>query len=199
MVINWYGEASFKIQSGNVVILTDPFESAVGLTAPRFKSDIVLKSQMSEEYISEKSSEARNIFGPGEYEVKGVEILGFPAENKAVYAIRLEDMKLGFLGELGNKELSAETMEALRGSDILFVPAGGEPYIDVREAVSLIKKLEPKIVIPSLFKVTGLKRKAGDISAFAKEMGQKGEEQEKLTIKAKEITWEGSKLVILSI
>ena len=108
-------------------------------------------------------------------------------------------MKLGLLGELMAKDLSPEAMEALSGADLLFVPAGGEPYIDVAGAVAVVKKLEPKIVIPCLYGVDGLKRKAGDVADFAKALGQKAEAQEKLTIKAKDITWEGSKLIILKI
>ncbi len=199
MVINWYGEASFKITSGDIAILTDPFESSVGLTAPRFKSDLALRSRPLPEYVSEKNFEARNIFGPGEYEVKGVEIRGYKAGAGAVYTLKIEDMKLGFLGELATKDLSPEAMEALTGAEMLFVPAGGEPYIDVAGGVSLVKKLEPKIVIPSLYKTKGLKRSAGDVADFAKAMGQKGDAQEKLTIKAKDITWEGSKLFILNM
>lgn len=199
MVINWYGESSFKIQSGELVVLTDPFESSVGLTAPRFKSDLILKSVATEDYVSEKSSETRNIFGPGEYEVKGIEIRGFPADGKAVYSLKMEDIKLGYLGELTAAQLSPEAMEALQNVDILFVPAGGEPLVAPNEAASLVKKLEPKIVIPSLFKVTGLKRTALDVSDFAKALGLKGETQEKLTIKAKDINWEGTKLVVLKV
>jgi L-ascorbate metabolism protein UlaG (beta-lactamase superfamily) len=200
MVINWYGESSFKIVSGNLTIVTDPFGSAIGLTAPRFKSDLVLRSKILPDYVSEKNSEARNIFGPGEYEVKGVEIRGHKAgENMVVYSLKIEDMKLGFLGELASKDLSSDALEAVSGADILFIPAGGAPYIDVGEAAALVKKAEPKIVVPSLYKVAGLKRPAGDIAMFEKALGSKSEAQDKLTIKAKDINWEGTRLMILKI
>ncbi len=199
MVINWYGEGSFKIQSGNVALLSDPFESSVGLSAPRFKADIILKTGPFGSYVSEKESEARNIVGPGEYEVKGVDIIGFGAGRGAVYSVRTEEMKLGFLGELSDATLSAEAIEALRNTDILFVPAGGEPYAAPEEVAKLVKKLEPKIVIPCFYKIPGLKRDAKDTTEFEKSLGLKVEEQEKLTIKAKDITWEGMKLITLKV
>ena len=199
MVINWYGEGSFKVQSGQVVIMTDPFESSSGLTPPRFKSDIILKTGAPSEYLSDKESEAKNIIGPGEYEVKDVGIRGYAAGAGAVYAVKVEDMKLGFLGGLENAELSADAMEALRNTDILFVPCGGKPYLEGSDAAKLVKKLEPKIVIPAFFKIKGLKRSADDTKDLEKAIGQKAEEQEKLTIKAKDITWEGTKLITLKV
>lgn len=199
MVINWYGEGSFKVQSGQSVIMTDPFESASGLTPPRFKSDVILKTGAPEKYESDKEFEAKNIIGPGEYEVKEIEIKGYQAGMGAVYAVKIEDMKLGFLGGLESAELGAPAMEALRNCDILFAPCGGAPYLDGVLAAKLVKKLEPKIVIPAFFKIKGLKRSAADTKDLEKAMGQKVEEQEKLTIKAKDIIWEGTKIITLKV
>ena len=42
MVITWLGQACFKIQSGDQVVVIDPFSKEIGLTPPRFKSDVVL-------------------------------------------------------------------------------------------------------------------------------------------------------------
>lgn len=204
MVINWYGEGSFKIQSGDIAILTDPFESSVGLTAPRFKADLILKTAIEKNYISEKSSETRTIAGPGEYEVKGIEVRGFPAAHKimgdaAVYRLKIEDMSLGVLGPLSSTELSESAVEGLSNLEILFVPAGGAPAIGADEAAKLVKKLGPRIVIPCFFKIPGLKRGAESVEVFAKALGQKAAPEEKLTIKIKDITWEGTKLIELKV
>ena len=205
MVINWYGEGSFKIQSGSVAIMTDPFESSVGLTAPRFKSDLVLKTEVDKVYVSEKTSEARNIGGPGEYEVKGVMVQGFPAAHKimgdaAVYRVKVEDMSLGILGPLSSAELTPDAVEALRNLEILFVPVGGAPAMEPAEAAKLVKKLEPRIVVPCFFKIPGLKRNAEGVESFSKALGLKAEPaEEKLTIKLKDITWQGTKLIILRV
>jgi L-ascorbate metabolism protein UlaG (beta-lactamase superfamily) len=204
MVINWYGEGSFKIQSGPLVILTDPFESGVGLTAPRFKSDLILKTAVEKAYISEKSSDARAIAGPGEYEVKGVEVRGYPAAHKimgdaAVYRIKLEDMSLGILGPLASADLADAALENLSDLEILFVPAGGAPAMPPAEAAKLVKKLEPRLVIPCFFKVPGLKRPAESPDAFAKALGIAPTTEEKLAIKMKDIAWEGTRLITLKI
>jgi len=47
MQITWYGQACFRIQSGDVTIILNPFDKSVGLNAPRGKADIVLLSNGS--------------------------------------------------------------------------------------------------------------------------------------------------------
>src|SRR3989344_8313602 len=102
MVINWYGEACFRIQSGDFVLLVDPFLGETGLTPPRFKASLTLRTKM-EKPIPYQIEDSPTIEGPGEYEVLGNEVIGvrLPAKEKEMltaYAVFLEDMKLGFLG-----------------------------------------------------------------------------------------------------
>jgi len=63
--------------------------------------------------------------------------------------------------------------------------------VDLKSAVKIIKQFQPKIVIPSFFKVPSLKRKAGDIKDFLEELNgakeKNGEAVEKLTIKRKNL------------
>ncbi len=200
MVINWYGEGAFRVQTGALTILTDPFESSTGLTPPRFRADLILKTGLFDSYISSKTQEGQHIIGAGEYEVQGIDVMGYTAGKGCVYVVKTEEIKLGFLGQLATADLSPATLTALRGIDILFVPVGGEPCLDAPSAAKLVKQLEPRIVVPSFYKIPGLKRAAAPVADFEKSFGQHIEEhQEKLTIKAKDIAWEGTKLVVLSV
>lgn len=197
MVINWYGESCFKIQSGETVILTDPFESSSGLTPPRFRADLILKSAMQQPspYFSYGTP---TLTGPGEYDVKEVEITGLANKTSTVYLIKMEDFKLCFLDGL-SQTLEPAILEKMDSIDILFIPAGGQPFIEQDEAAKLIKKINPKIVIPSLFKIPGLKRKSDDLKEFLKAIGQKeAEPQEKLTVKKKDLP-PSTRLVVLKI
>lgn len=220
MIINWYGEGCFKIQTGGLTLLTDPFESAAGLTPPRGKTDAVFKTLTSwptpmadgktaaqkGEPRSENEREGAEIRGAGEYEVKGVEVRGFPLLKessdkffKTVYKITAEEITCGFLGHL-NGELSPEATENLKEMDLLFLPAGGKPFLNQEAAAKLIKQLSPKIVIASFFKIPGLKRTSSDWKALAEEMDQKPEVMEHLTVKKKELREQkGTKLVILKV
>lgn len=199
MTINWYGEGCFKIVENGVIITTDPVESFTGLSSPRFKTDVVIKTMMNplspkdEKPIAQNDGETIVIAGPGEYEVKGIQITGWPLMKssgkdtlRSVFRIKTDDLTVGLLGHLAEFN-EPEILEELGDIDILIIPGGGAPFIGQEAAAKLVRQIEPKIVVPSFFKVPGLKRKTEDASDFLKELGQKAEPEEKLTIKKKEL------------
>lgn len=199
MVISFYGEGCFKLQSGDFTILIDPFDGKTGLTPPRFKADVILKTLTPLSPTDSSSFQSVNqlICGPGEYNVKNVNIAGFllPRESsekffKTVYLLEMEGINLCVLGHLS--EIPEPTiLEHLEKIDVLFIPAGGSPFLGQKSAVKLIKQIEPKIVIPCFFKIPSLKRPADKIDAFLEEFnGQKtkqAEPQEKLAIRKKDL------------
>lgn len=197
MIINFYGEGCFKIQDGDLVILTDPFDNKTGLSAPRFKADIILKTLTQFPIVNSQqiTFNSQLISGPGEYNIKNIDIVGFAlskefAENflKTVYLIKAENVNLCFLGHISEMPEPA-ILERIEEVDILFIPAGGKPFIDQKSAVKLIKQIEPKIIIPTFYKIPDLKRKADNLQIFIDEFNHKDkiEPQEKLTIKKKDL------------
>lgn len=195
MTISYYGEGCFKIQSGEITILTDPVSPQSGLTTPRFKADIILKTLTPFPIDEQPAADGqRLIYGPGEYNVKEIDILGLAnkkesAENfiKTIYLIKMESLKICLLGHLAEAP-EPDIAKHLEEIDILFIPAGGSPFIEQEAAVKLIKNIEPKIVVPSFYKIPGLKRKSDDLKIFLEEINHgKSETQEKLTVKKKDL------------
>ncbi len=193
MVINWYGEACFRIQTGDTVIVTDPPDAKSGLASPRGKVDVILRTRTELPISYTPEREDFHVEGPGEYEVKGVEIVGFHVPQKAkesviqtVYRVKAEDVRLAFLGHIAEVP-DAEVLERLGEIDVLFIPAGGEPFLSVEKAAKLVRQVHPKIVVATLFKIPKLARKAGDVKAFLEEIEQKATPQEKLVIKKKDL------------
>jgi L-ascorbate metabolism protein UlaG (beta-lactamase superfamily) len=206
MQINWYGEGCFKLVENGTTITVDPVESFTGLTAPRFKTDIVIKTLMDQINPEDDKpiagndpdatmggSEALVIAGPGEYESKGIHITGWPLQKssskevlRSILKIETDDISVGLLGHLADFN-DPEILEELGEVDILIIPGGGEPYIKQEAAAKLIRQISPKLVIPSFFKVEGLKRKSDDVSLFLKELGTKTEPVDKISIKKKEL------------
>jgi len=195
MTISWYGEACFLLEAGGVRILTDPPSSDTGLAAPRLKADILILSKPAD--VPGASSEAFVITDPGEYEIKDVSVQGVsvPIKNKphTVYLIEMDGIKIAHLGYLA-EELSSEQLEALKDPDIIILPVGGEDVLDTEAAAKVIKEVEPRLVVPSLFSVKGLKRKAAPLSEFMKEVSAKEQPQPKLTIKKKDLDPETTKI-----
>lgn len=195
MTISWYGEACFLLEAGGVRILTDPPSSDTGLAAPRLKADILILSKPAD--VPGASSEAFVITDPGEYEIKDVSVQGVsvPIKNKphTVYLIEMDGIKIAHLGYLA-EELSSEQLEALKDPDIIILPVGGGDVLDTEAAAKVIKEVEPRLVVPSLFSVKGLKRKAAPLSEFMKEVSAKEQPQPKLTIKKKDLDPETTKI-----
>ncbi|MDO8523534.1 MAG: MBL fold metallo-hydrolase [bacterium] len=216
MVITYYGLSCFKIQSGDTVLAIDPFSKESGLTPPRFESHAVLVSHDHENHnniealASKEEDGAFKITGPGEYEFRGITVRGVASFHDSkggktkgkntIYVIEWEGMRLVHMGDYGEKELRSEVQEALGTPDILFIPVGGDAggTIDAEVAAKLLNQVEPRIIIPMHYKIAGLKDKLDGVEVFMKEMGEKAEPEDKLTIKKKDLpSAEQSKIVIL--
>lgn len=203
MVITWYGEGSFKCQSGEISILSDPFDSKVGLNPPRFKPNIILKTLAAVPPDVSAAEDSLLINSAGEYDAFGIGVKGMPLKKettnsfmKTIYLVDFEGVRLCFLGHISG-ELEASDMEELEDIDVLFIPGGGKPFIPQDKAVKLVNQIEPKVVIPSFFKVAGLKRQSSDIKDFMKEFGRKTEPQDKFTFKKKDLSEKGTVLIVL--
>lgn len=192
MVISWFGLASFRISSGPLTVITDPFSKTAGLTPPRGAADIVIISNPSSDLYNHRESVGDEktfvVDSPGEYDVKGLFIRGVAGSGAAIYAIRMEDIRLGFLGSLKEKELSDAQVEELGEIDVLFVPVGGRTVCDAEEAVKIVNQLEPRYVIPMHFAQAGLRLTLDKADQFLKEMGAaKTAAMEKFTLKKSDL------------
>lgn len=200
MVITWFGLSCFKISSGNLTLISDPFSKTTGLAPPRMQTDIVTISNIKNEACNNAPSLGGGsttfvIDGPGEFDVKGLFVHGLPAEGDpqyqtngfdytTIYSVRVEDMRLGILGSLKQKKLTDQQLEDLGEIDILFIPVGGKTVCDAEEAVTIVNQIEPHIVVPCHFAQKGLQMHLERVDQFLKEIGQtKQEPQEKLTLK----------------
>ena len=212
MVITWYGQSCFKIQSGETVVFTDPFNKEIGLTPPRGAADIVAVTHRHHDHnnVESLSGEPLVVDGPGEYETKGVSIKGVLSfhDNKegkergtnTIYIIEIEGIKICHLGDLGQAKLTDEQLDAIDGVDILMVPVGGIYTVDGEEAVEIINQVEPRIVIPMHYKISGLNIKLNGVEDFLKEMGiSKKETFDKLTLKKKDLPQEGMEVKVMRI
>jgi len=212
MVITWYGQSCFKIQSGETVLFTDPFCKEIGLTPPRGQANIVTISHQHRDHnnYDALTGEPLVIKGPGEYEIKGINIKGIFSfhDNKegrergtnTVYVIDVEGIKICHLGDLGEEKLNNVQVEEINGVDILMIPVGGALTINGEDAVEIINQIEPKLVIPMHYKIPGLSVKLDGVDVFLKEMGiGKKETVDKLTIKKKDLPQEETEIVIMKI
>ena len=215
MTINWYGQSCFKIsnQGGHLTLVIDPFDKSIGLTPPRGAADLVLVSHAHRDHnnIKAVAGEPFVVNGPGEYEVKGVSISGIVSYHdkkegaerglNTIYLIEMDKIKICHLGDFGQEKLSDSQLEAIGEVDILMIPVGGKYTINASEAAKIAKQIEPRLIIPMHYKISGLTVDGlADAKDFLKEMGV--EEKiivDKLTLKEKDLSSKEMEVVLFKI
>ena len=209
MYITWHGQACFKIQGKEAIIITDPYENKIGLNMPRLNGTIVTVSHDHYDHnnITAISGDPFVISTPGEYEVKGVFIQGLTSWHddkegadrgkNTIFIFETEEIKIAHLGDLGTT-LSDQQLEKLEGVDILLIPVGGTYTIDGKQAATVVSQIEPRIVIPMHYKITGLNIKLQGAEPFCNEMGvKKNSIEDKLKITKKDLPAEETKVILL--
>ena len=210
MTLTWYGQSCFKLDTRETVLAIDPFSKEIGLSPPRFHADIVLITHAHYDHANAAAlaGEPFIVAGPGEYEARGISILGIPTFHDShqgkerglntVYRIEAEGIRLAHLGDFGEEELRDETAEALGEVDVLLIPVGGTYTIDGKSALAIIKRVEPRLVIPMHYHLPGLKVKLAPVDDFLKSYGvSKPERLEKVVIKRKELPETETRVVVL--
>jgi L-ascorbate metabolism protein UlaG (beta-lactamase superfamily) len=213
MEISYLGHSSFKIKGKSASVICDPFDpKTVGLKFASNEADIITISHAHEDHnkISSIKDVKKVISGPGEYEIMGISILGFPSyhDNKSgeergkniIFVFEVDGVRIAHLGDLGH-ELSEKIIEDMGYIDILILPVGGEYTIGPDGATKIVQAVEPSIVIPMHYQVPGLNpatfAKLKSVDGFLKDVGLTVERLPKLVLKKEDITEDMQKVVVL--
>lgn len=183
MEIQFYGANCVRLSNKKASLVVDDNLTDLGLKPVIQADDIAL-------FTWHEPAEGRGRFlinGPGEYEISEISIRGIPVRshidsegtNSTIYNLQVQDLTIGILGHI-YPDLSDEQLEAFGLVDLLIIPVGGNGYtIDAAGAAQLIKKLEPKIVIPTHYADNALKYEVpqAELQVFLSEMGISEPEQ----------------------
>ncbi len=155
MEIQFYGANCVRLTTKKASITVDDNLASVGLSSVTKAGDIALFTGP----VSKSKAEPKVIINqPGEYEVSDTSIQGIAArahmdepgrQTATMFKIIGEDIRVAVIGHV-YPELSDDQLEALGTIDVMIVPVGGNGYtLDALGALKLIKKIEPKIIIPT--------------------------------------------------
>jgi L-ascorbate metabolism protein UlaG (beta-lactamase superfamily) len=185
MQITWHGHSCFRLRSRKGAVVTDPYGKGIGYKLPRLRGDVVTVSHDHPDHDNVKlvKGNPKVISGPGEYEIKGIFIIGIPtfhdgrrgklSGRNTIYLFDFEELTICHLGDLGHVPTQAQ-IEDLGEVDVLLIPVGGVTTIGPAEASEVISLLEPKIVIPMHYKTDALQEmELQPVDQFLKEMGTK--------------------------
>lgn len=213
MEITYLGHSSFKIKTKTATVVTDPFDpQMVGFKYSGVEGDIVTVSHNHADHNAyAKVGEVKKVLeGPGEYEISGVSIMGFPSFHdtkegeergkNTIYVIEADGLRIAHLGDLGQM-IPDEIVDEMGSIDILMIPVGGFYTIGPKEAVEVCSKIDPYFIIPMHYKVEGINLSQFEHlepkETFLKEIGMVVETLPKFTIKRDEIVEDQSTKVIV--
>ncbi len=188
MEISYLGLSSFKIRSKKATLVTDPFSpDYVGIKYPDVEADIISISHdhPGHNYSKGVGGNPVVITGPGEYEIKGIKIIGIRTYhdsqkgvlrgNNVIYHYTIDGVSIVHCGDLGHK-LDEKEIEILGEIHILMLPVGGVTTVSPVVASEIVTQLEPVIIIPMHYKTTGYRSEISanlaDVSEFLKESGK---------------------------
>lgn len=193
MVIKYLGLSCFQLKVGETVLVTDPFDSKeVGIPLPAMQADVVIYSQplasvsaAARAKISPTEERVRRGTGvievdsPGEYEVGGIFVQYL--DKPRLQLIAIEDVMICYIGPEGIDQDSK--FDDLDMVDYLIVPVGdGGRYMASEQVDSVIKGIDPGVVVPSCYHLAGMKGpydKILSLDAFFKSVGVSGVVHEK--------------------
>ena len=208
MIITHHKGEFIKISFGDTVLAFNPVSKKSKISPTRFGSDMAFVSLQHPDFngveeVTRSGKEPFVINGPGEYEVQGVFVKGFPsaseyssdATRNTMYAVRLEEMNILFLGALSEKKPNLEIIEDMDSIDVLFVPIGGDGVLTAADAHALAVSFEARVIVPIHYDGLGEK---DALKAFLKEAGAEGTKPtDKLTLKKKDVDEKSGEVVVL--
>lgn len=191
--IEYKGANGVVLSTKRATIYADPKLSVVGL------KDLSTKDQIevaTEARFALKSTDAKlAIEGPGEYGVANFDIKGIAAQRhldtdtdpkqSTIYRIETNDIRVGLIGNIFEK-VTEEQLEELGIIDVLILPVGGNGYtLDATGAASVVRKVDPKVVIPIHYADSHIKYEVPQdpLELFLKELGSPVEEVAKYKLK----------------
>lgn len=191
-----------EYKGGNCVLVAvkknvfafDPKNTELGLKDQGANATVQLVTQP--QFVAPHGEDTVVIDGPGEYEVANMSIRGVAArahmdgaddpKKATMYTVSSEDISIAMVGHV-HPDLSEEQLEAIGVVDVLIVPVGGNGYtLDATGAVELVRKIGPKIVIPTHYADPAVSYPVpqAELELFTKELGAPVEEVSKLKLKA---------------
>jgi L-ascorbate metabolism protein UlaG (beta-lactamase superfamily) len=178
MQVKWYGHACFRLTSeSGLAIVTDPYtpETAGYMTIDE-PAEIAISSSDNDSFhcrtdlipgdpvrinaltVAEEGgtrTEHNIVFRAIEAMEHTMHPSGHPDRN-GMYRFELDGLKIAHMGDVGTP-LTDEQIAFFEDTDILLALAGDYPTIALDELMVMIRRVEPKLVIPMHFRTLSYK------------------------------------------
>ena len=153
MKLTWLGHSCFKVEKGDFIVILDPYAdgSVPGLASIRERANLVLCSHEHNDHNYRDGvglwEAEENPFTVEQMNTYHDDVKGERRGENQITILGDGKTRLAHMGDLGC-EPEPEQLEQLKGVDVLLLPVGGHYTIDAAQAADLVKKIEPRIVVP---------------------------------------------------
>ena len=179
MEIYWLGHGCFRLRGRDATVLMDPCPPSTGYKIGKVPADLVTVSRNHPDsnHREAATGDTKFIDRPGEFEVQGVLVTGMATDEtdrddgysrNIAYVADIDDIRVCHMGDV-QQVPSGDEVEEL-SCDILLLPVGGGRFMNGEKAAEIVSLLDPKIVIPMLYKTDASKEDLQPVEAFLKEM-----------------------------
>jgi L-ascorbate metabolism protein UlaG (beta-lactamase superfamily) len=154
MEIRWLGNSTFEVHSSVGVVVVDHQGPLPKSSLHEDDNTVFVYSQGDS--TKHRSDDTHVLTGPGEYEIGGLSIRGIatPAEDPAisheintVYVVDADGLQVATLGNPGSQP-SAQSVQQISKVDVLLINTESQG-LEPDELSSVIRNLEPKMIVPS--------------------------------------------------
>lgn len=166
MEIEFFGGNCFRIKTKQTSVVIDDNLSKIGKksilndkTVAFYTSKLLIDNDSAP--VARLTIDSAGEFEVGDLTVKGVQVRSHLDEEDKKTATIYQFMYAGqtatFTGHV-HPDISDDALELISGTDVLIIPVGGNGFtLDPAGAASIIKKVEPDVVIPSQYDIAGFK------------------------------------------
>jgi hypothetical protein len=161
MKIRQIGENSVWLLAKEEKVLVDPSKDL--MADKKYESRIVLFSKQELNFMGLDSTRVV-VFGPGEYEVGGVDISGYDNNNgeSVIYSLNVEGVTIVMVA-VSKEKLTEKTVERIRGADVMLIMSKGEVGVEIKSLLSTAKKWGINYLVPVGMKGEELKTLLDDL------------------------------------
>lgn len=167
MQIDFFGANCLRVKTNAVSLVFDDNLASLGSKSVTTDKDVAC---ITNDQLIDQPSPAKLVFNmPGAYEVGGVRLVGIAAGAHmdepdkplaaTVYKGIIDESRLSFLvvGHI-SPGLDDTQLDLIGHVDVLMIPVGGYGYtLDATAATEIVKKTDPRLVVPTHYQQSGLK------------------------------------------
>ncbi len=166
MEIEFFGANCFKVKTKKATIIIDDNLSTLGAKSATKDTDVAVFTNKALADASAKSKARLVLESAGEFEIGDISVKAVQtrahmdeegASTATVFQFLYNGTTVTALGHI-HPDVAEDVLELSGGSDVVLVPVGGNGFtLDSVGALSVIKKIEPEVVIPSQYDTPGFK------------------------------------------